>query len=143
MPRAAAAPWARLGSAAIDETVLAVPLVAVLLLGLRSTRSPDGGWHLASTLALVGWVVAALLYAVVGVGEGQTPGQRVLGIVVVDARRGTPIGYERALLRTVVLLLAVAPCGLGLLPLLARAPGSRRGWHDRAAGSVVVRGSLA
>jgi uncharacterized RDD family membrane protein YckC len=87
--------------------------------------------------------VVALLYAVVGDGEGQTPGKRALGIVVVDATRGTPIGYERALLRTVVRLLAVVPFGLGLLPLLRRTSGPRRGWHDRAARSVVVRGSLA
>lgn len=134
--------WARLAAAVIDEVALTLPLIAVVLLGLRATRSPGGGWELVSTLGLICWIVAALLYSVVGGGEGQTLGKRVLGIVVVDARTGAPIGYERALVRSVVLLLMGLPCCLGFLSILATRADRHRGWHDRAAGSVVVRGSL-
>lgn len=135
--------WARLGAAAIDEVALTLPLIVVLLLGLRATRSPDGGWDLVSTLGLICWIVAALLYAVIGGGEGQTLGKRTLGIMVVDERTGGPIGYERALVRSLVLLLMVLPCCLGLLSVLSARSERGRGWHDRVAGSVVVRGSLA
>ncbi|HEY0237062.1 MAG TPA: RDD family protein [Friedmanniella sp.] len=135
--------WARLCAAVIDEVVLTVPLVAVLLLGVRATRTPGGGWGLVSTLALLCWIVAVLLYAVVGGGEGQTPGKRVLGILVVDDATGTPIGYERALVRSLVLVLMVLPCCLGLLSVVSNRSDRHRGWHDRAAGSVVVRGFLA
>jgi uncharacterized RDD family membrane protein YckC len=134
--------WARLGAAVVDEVALTVPLVVVVLLGLHATRTPGGGWGLVSTLALICWIVAALLYAVVGGGEGQTLGKRLLGIVVVDRSTGAPIGYERALVRCVVLLLMVLPCCLGLLSVLSARSDRNRGWHDRAAGSVVVRGFL-
>jgi uncharacterized RDD family membrane protein YckC len=135
--------WARLAAAAIDEVALTVPLIAVVLLGLRAARSPGAGWDLVSTLGLICWVVAALLYGVVGGGEGQTPGKRALKIVVVDEQTGAPIGYERALVRTLVLLLLVLPCCLGLLSIVATRSDRHRGWHDRAAGSVVVRGFLS
>jgi uncharacterized RDD family membrane protein YckC len=134
---------ARLAAATIDELALAVPLVVVLLLGLRATRATSGPADLVSTLALLCWAVAALLYGVLGGGEGQTPGKRALRIVVVDATTGRPIGYERALVRTVVLLLMVVPCCLGLLSVTSARAERHRGWHDRAAGSVVVRGSLS
>jgi uncharacterized RDD family membrane protein YckC len=42
-----------------------------------------------------------------------------------------------------VLLLLVAPCCLGLLSIVATRSDRHRGWHDRAAGSVVVRGFLS
>jgi uncharacterized RDD family membrane protein YckC len=60
---------------------------------------------------------------------GQTPGMRLTGVACVSAAQGRPIGIPRALLRGV--LLAV------LVPALIM-DRYRRGWHDRAAGSVVV-----
>jgi uncharacterized RDD family membrane protein YckC len=134
--------WARLGAAVIDQGILSLPLVAVLLLGLRASRTPGGAWDLVSTLALICWVVGALLYSVVGGGEGQTLGKRVTGIVVVDLVTGRPIGYERALVRSVVLLVMVLPGCLGLLSVVTPGSDRHRGWHDRAARSVVVRGFL-
>ncbi len=134
--------WARLVAAVLDQVALAVPLVAVVLLGLRASRTPGSAWDLVSTLGLICWIVATLLYAVVGGGEGQTLGKRLVGIVVVDLATGAPIGYERALVRCVVLLLMGLPCCLGLVSVVSSRSGRHRGWHDRAAGSVVVRGSL-
>lgn len=126
----------------IDQVTLTVPLIAVILLGVRASRTPGSAWDLVSTLAMICWVVAALLCSVVGSGEGQTLGKRVLGIVVVDRTTGAPIGYERALVRSVVLLLMGLPCCLGFFSVLSPRSGRHRGWHDRAAGSVVVRGFL-
>jgi uncharacterized RDD family membrane protein YckC len=134
--------WARLGGAVIDQVALSIPLVAVVLLGLGGSRAPGSAWDLVSTVALICWVVAALLYSVVGNGEGQTLGKRVVGIVVVDLTTGAPIGYERALVRAVVLLLMGLPCCLGLVSVVSARSDRHRGWHDHAARSVVVRGSL-
>ncbi|MGC9667215.1 RDD family protein [Planosporangium sp. 12N6] len=60
---------------------------------------------------------------------GQTPGMRLTGIACVSAADGRPIGIPRAFLRGVLLAL--------LVPALIM-DRYRRGWHDRAAGSVVV-----
>nr|WP_239088086.1 RDD family protein [Planosporangium mesophilum] len=60
---------------------------------------------------------------------GQTPGMRLTGIAAVSAADGRPIGIPRALLRGVLLAL--------LVPALVM-DRYRRGWHDRAVGSVVI-----
>jgi uncharacterized RDD family membrane protein YckC len=60
---------------------------------------------------------------------GQTPGMRLTRIACVSVVDGRPIGIWRALVRGV--LLAV------LIPALIM-DGQRRGWHDRAAGSIMV-----
>jgi len=68
---------------------------------------------------------------------GQTPGDRVMGIVVLrDGERGT-LHVVKALLRFWAMVLSAVPLGAGFLPILT--DDRRRGLHDRIAGTVVVR----
>jgi uncharacterized RDD family membrane protein YckC len=60
---------------------------------------------------------------------GQTPGMRLTRIACVSIVDGRPIGIPRAFLRGVLLAL--------LVPALIM-DRRRRGWHDRAAGSIVI-----
>jgi uncharacterized RDD family membrane protein YckC len=77
-------------------------------------------------------------YFVLGHGTaGRTAGKRLVGVRVVD-EQGAPIGYVRALGRSVATLLAALPFGLGLA--LAALRSDRRGLHDLLAGTRVVRG---
>jgi uncharacterized RDD family membrane protein YckC len=48
------------------------------------------------------------------------------------------LGVSRATLRLVGVVLSALPLGLGFLGLWTDA--ERRGWHDRFAGTKVVRG---
>jgi uncharacterized RDD family membrane protein YckC len=60
---------------------------------------------------------------------GQTPGMRLLKIACVSIADGQPVGVLRAFVRGVLLAL--------LVPALVM-DKQRRGWHDRAAGSIMV-----
>jgi uncharacterized RDD family membrane protein YckC len=60
---------------------------------------------------------------------GQTPGMRLMKIACVSVADGRPIGIPRAFLRGVLLAVVV--------PALVM-DRQRRGWHDRAAGSVMI-----
>ena len=96
-------------------------------------------------VALVGvLVLLGLLYEVLPTARtGQTLGKRLVRIRVVDARgsdgaRRRRLPFGRSLLRWALGQVSMlVPIGL-LWPLLDRR--SRRGWHDRAAGTRVVRG---
>lgn len=101
----------------------------------------------AGVAAVVGGLVAALGVLVaeallLGL-SGTSPGRLALGLRVVDAATGAPIGVPRALARGVVLAVATVPtCGLGVATLawtaVADPSGRRRGWHDQRVRSVVV-----
>lgn len=96
---------------------------------------------IAAIAAVVLLVYAA--FALVLGRTGSSPGNAALGIRVLDAGTGAPIGARRALLRQLVLGLATLPTfGLGTATLAwtaAMDPGGRRhGWHDRLAGSEVL-----
>ncbi len=93
-------------------------------------------------IAAVVLVVYAAFAVVLG-STGSSPGNAAVGIRVVDAGTGAPIGSGRALLRQLVLGIATLPTfGLGAATLAwtaaADPSGRRHGWHDRVAGSEVV-----
>ena len=82
-------------------------------------------------------VVSYLIYYSVYNGRGQTLGKKALNLKVIDVDTGAPIGSGRAFVRYLVSGLMGLPVGLGFLSIFADDRG--RGWHDKAANSLVVR----
>ena len=90
---------------------------------------------LVALLMLAAYAVVAVGYVIWGWGNGQTIGKRVMKIAVVDARSGAPIGYSRAVIRYLMMVVMGLPCYAGYFSILAT---DGRGWHDKAADSRVV-----
>lgn len=140
---------ARFAAYLLDGLILTVAVFAVMLVfGLLiavlpgvsfSGGRPTGYSFLATILALVYYVailVVTVGYIIVGNARGQTLGKRALGIAVVDAGTGAPIGIGRSVLRYLMFAVMGLPCYLGFLSIPLAA--DHRGWHDRAADDVVI-----
>jgi uncharacterized RDD family membrane protein YckC len=86
-----------------------------------------------------GLVVSAAYFTYFHGRTGQTPGDAAMGVRVIDLQEGTggPIGYPRAFLRWLVSLASTLALLLGYLWMLW--DGEKQTWHDKAAGSVVVK----
>ncbi|NMH95984.1 RDD family protein [Pseudonocardia acidicola] len=111
----------RLGAVTVDW--LLGYLIALLFAG------PDAfGAH--SNFGWTVWLVWFVLTVVPVAIFGATAGMTALGIRVASIDSAALIGVPRALLRTVLL-------GVVIPALLRDADG--RGWHDRAARTVVIR----
>lgn len=155
---------ARLGSWLIDGLVLALLLVpAFVVLNAGPTKittcSVDtegnitigeeinaicevptaGTWAAAVLLGIVGLAGSLLYYAKLEGGpSGQTLGKRAVGIRVVDAATGGPIGPGRAVGR--YLFKAFISGNLCLLGYLWALWDNRsQTWHDKVVSSVVVK----
>ncbi|GAA1476695.1 hypothetical protein GCM10009623_11410 [Nocardioides aestuarii] len=126
---------------ALDRLVAWPLLVLAAWLGWR--LASDGSWLPGLVLVLgVALLVTVVLGLLVGL-QGSTPGKTVVGLRVVGAESGEPLGAGPGVLRTLVLALAGLPAlGLGVATLAQTAvldPGRRRrGWHDHLTGAVVV-----
>lgn len=135
MTREAALLDRRLQAWIIDHLLLGLPLAVLVAAGRPAGRA---------TLL----VAAAVLLAVVWVGAvaavartGTTPGRRLAGLRVVDADTGRPLGFGRALYRSVLLVPAVVPTlgiGAAVLAWTAISDPRRRAWQDRRTGSIVL-----
>ncbi len=119
-------------------------LDGILLDAVRALVMAALGWEVdpAHALELGPPVLLALglslAYHVLGWSLfGATVGKAFFGLRVVRASDGGPVGWPRALLRWVGYMVSALPLGLGFLAI-ALDP-RRRGWHDRIAGTVVMR----
>jgi len=134
-----AGPISRLLAAGVDAALMfALFTLGVagidLLLGVFGDTGLEGrGDSSWSVVAAVAWVFIYVLVTTVIVG--RTPGKGIVGLRVVTAA-GFTVTPGRVLLRTVLLPVAAALLGLGLLPILVSR--GRRGLHDLIAGTAVV-----
>jgi uncharacterized RDD family membrane protein YckC len=111
--------------------------------GTEYTSCGDGELKVGMLLlgiALIGfgvvfvWLMQARHLAV----RGQTWGRKIVGIKVVRADNGQPIGYGRAIGRLLFAgIISGSFCALGYLWMLW--DKDKQTWHDKVVGSVVVR----
>lgn len=90
--------------------------------GLDAVGAPETGWWILG----VWFVITSLTVAVLG----MTPGHVLLGLRVARTDMAQFVGVPRAMLRTAMIALV-------LPPIFRDTDG--RGWHDRAATTIVVR----
>ena len=138
--------WLRLYASAIDFGILAVALgtsfsfVAQLAILGRSNRLID---LLAFMLGLLTFVAPALYFWLLTWRTGQTLGKRIVGVAVVD-EEGQTLLLGQSFLREVVakflfnlLGIAIPLWYLGFLWI--GWDKGKRGWHDKIAGTYVVK----
>ncbi len=81
--------------------------------------------------------IAVVVYVWLGNSLGGTLGKRALGLRVVSASDGANIGPLRALVRYLIYVIGAIPLCLGWLWSIW--DGQKQTWHDKAAGSIVVK----
>ena len=120
--------WRRFGGYLIDYVIVGVG-TSIISFVIAATIS--------GTLAPVISLVIAVSYYVLLNANGGTLGKQAVGIRLQDVNTGEDIGMGRALLRLIV---AIAS---GLVLLLGYFwsiwDDKKQTWHDKAAGSIVVK----
>lgn len=122
--------------ASLVDTILVMVAAVVLGLLLSSVLHSDASSY------LLGFLIYGVYFVVPTALSGQTPGKRLMGIRVVNARGEAP-GYGSALMREVLgKFLSALPLYLGYL--VAVFHPEKRALHDLIGGTwvVVARSSL-
>ena len=121
--------------AIIDVVVLVTG--GIVALGLSALKLPS---EVTTVLAAIGAVLAVVwgisYFAWFWSVNGQTPGDRMLGLQVLHAQTGRPLPLPKAALRVGALVLSAIPFCLGFVMILF--DDRRRALHDRLVGTVVV-----
>lgn len=129
---------ARAIAAALDLGLLALIDLAVVYLTMQVCGLSSGELHLLPLGPLAAFLLVQNVgYLVAFTAGGQTIGKMVTGIKVVTAEPGHVLDFGRAFQRTLAWAVLALPLGLGHLSALLAA--DRRGFHDRVAGTKVVR----
>ncbi len=116
--------WRRFGGYLIDGIIIGA-VGGIIGLVVSSNASP-----IISLLIGLAYVVGLN-------ANGGTLGKRAVGLRLEDAETGEDIGYPRALVRYIVAIASALALLLGYLWCIW--DDKKQTWHDKAAGSVVVR----
>ena len=103
------------------------------------TGQLKGGLLLAGiAIGAIGIIVVAILYISALGRTGQTWGRKMVGLKVIDKVTGAPLGFGKALARTLLEnTISGWLCFLGFLWMLW--DNDKQTWHDKIVGSVVIR----
>jgi uncharacterized RDD family membrane protein YckC len=86
---------------------------------------------------LISWVLPAVAIIAFWLARQATPGKMVFKVKVVDAKSGGPLTLGQSLIRYLGYYVSTIPLGLGLIWVGIDA--KKQGWHDKLAGTVVIR----
>jgi uncharacterized RDD family membrane protein YckC len=131
--------WARLGAYIADSVLFGVVFFVLALVLGALVDDEDAAGNIIVLFALVFPLVYYI--GLEGGPTGQTFGKKLLGIRVVDARTGGAVGYGRATIRFISRILSSLPLYLGYLWMLW--DREKQTWHDKLAGTYVVRAETA
>ena len=129
--------WLRVGAALIDTL-----LVLVVCLPLMAAIYGKDYWMSDELIrgpadVLINWVLPAIAIVVFWVYRQATPGKIAISARIVDAKTGAKPGTGQLIGRYAGYYVAMLPFMVGIL-WVAFDP-RKQGWHDKLAGTVVVR----
>ncbi|MDO9515523.1 MAG: RDD family protein [Syntrophales bacterium] len=129
--------WRRFSAILIDSIILNL-FVAILTLTGNFLIPADDGFTYATIIPYYGMalLINALYFTYFHGTTGQTPGKRMLGLKVVKTN-GEAITPGTAFLRWVGYIISKVPLFLGFI--WAAFDDRKQGWHDKIAGTVVIR----
>ena len=136
--------WRRLIAAFLDWLLIGILAAAIGdLFGVDAPSPPAQGDGFNFQLAGTGpFILVELAYFTWfhATTAGQSIGNRILGIRVLDADTGRSLPYARAFVRALMSNLSALPCFLGFFWMLWEP--RKRTWHDIVADSLVVKATF-
>ena len=132
--------WIRLRATIIDTVLLLLvtaPLLVMIygkvyFLDTESTFAPAGPADVLITYAL-----PAIVVLVFWMYKSATPGKMILNMKIVDAKTGENASVGQLAIRYIGYYVAMIPLFSGLIWVAF--DKRKQGWHDKLAGTVVVK----
>ena len=129
--------WIRLGATLIDLVVISIVIYVPLMFIYGSEywvseQTVKGFWDL-----LLGYIVPFIATIWFWLRFFGTPGKMATRLKIVDARTGQKLTIPQSIGRCFAYLVSIIPLFLGFV--WVGIDKRKQGWHDKLAGTVVIR----
>jgi len=129
--------WARVGASIIDTILMMVIVVPVMLSVLGAAYFTDERLIKGPVGFLFGWGLPAIAVIAFWIGRQATPGKMAISARIVDAETGGKPSTGQLIGRYLGYYVSMIPLFLGFIWVAF--DRRKQGWHDKLAGTVVVR----
>lgn len=133
--------WRRVGAALIDTLLLLFITAPLVTLVYGRQYWTSNAWIEGPADVLINWFLPAVAVVLFWMYRQATPGKMAIGARIVDARTGAKPSSRQLVIRYLGYYVAMIPLMAGIV-WVAFDP-RKQGWHDKLAGTVVVRQSRA
>lgn len=129
--------WARVGAAIVDTICLMLISVPVMI-ALSDGSTWRGEYMVEGPAALLlDWILPAIAILLFWYVKQATPGKMLISARIVDAETGAKPSGGQLIGRYLGYFVSMLPLFLGIL--WVGFDRKKQGWHDKLAGTVVVR----
>jgi uncharacterized RDD family membrane protein YckC len=129
--------WPRAGASLIDAILLWVIVLPILTAFYGTSYWSDERLIKGPLDFLLSYIFPAVAVILFWIAKQATPGKMAVGAKIVDATTGKKPSNGQLIGRYFAYYLSILPLGLGILWVAF--DGRKQGWHDKLAGTVVVR----
>ncbi len=129
--------WARVGASLIDTILMCIVTLSLLTAVYGLAYWDNDAFIAGPADFLISYVLPAIVVIALWIQLGTTPGKMAIGAVIVDARTGAKPSTGQCIIRYVGYFVSMLPLFLGIFWVGFDA--RKQGWHDKMAGTVVVR----
>jgi uncharacterized RDD family membrane protein YckC len=132
--------WIRTGAAIIDS-ILVLIIIAPILTAIYGAQYwldeslIKGFWDV-----LINFVLPAIAITVFWIYKSATPGKMATKLTIVDAKTGGKPTTAQFILRYFGYYVSMVPLFLGII--WVGIDKRKQGWHDKLAGTVVIRSNV-
>lgn len=132
--------WVRTGASLIDMLMMFIIIIPVMTVIYgqgywMADSSVSGFWEI-----MFNYILPAIAVILFWVYRSATPGKMVLKLTIVDAKTGAKPTTGQLLGRYLGYYVSMLPLFLGIFWVGFDA--RKQGWHDKLAGTVVIRNKM-
>jgi len=129
--------WIRVGASLIDTVILLLITTPLLLMIYGDTYWDSQSFVLGSWDFIISYIFPAIAVIVFWTYKSATPGKMALKLTILDAKTGQKPTTQQFIIRYLGYFVSSIPFLLGLI--WVGIDKRKQGWHDKMAGTVVVR----
>lgn len=133
--------WIRTGASIID-TILILAIIWPILAAIYGADYWSGDSFVNGVWdVLFGYILPAVAVILFWIYRSATPGKMLLRLTIVDAKTGAKPSTGQFIVRYLGYYVSAIPLFLGLVWVAI--DKRKQGWHDKLAGTVVIRSHRA
>jgi len=129
--------WIRVGAALIDTVLIIIVTWPLLRLIYGPEYWKSEVFSLGPTDTLISYILPALAVIVFWMYKSATPGKMALRLTIVDAKTGKTPSKLQFIGRYIAYYVSIVPLFLGII--WVGIDKRKQGFHDKLAGTVVIR----